>query len=85
MFFYSKLYTDITPRRHICLTHARCYFVIYQQFFSLPLPRFAPGLCKTSRAQVKNLTNQTNVYAFFASVIHSNRLLWKDGLSSAVP
>ena len=31
MFFYSKLYTDITPRRHLFDT--RCYFVIYQQFF----------------------------------------------------
>ena len=84
MFFYSKLYTDITPRRHLFDT--RCYFVIYQQFFfRFHCRALHPGFATTSRAQVKNLTNQTNVYAFFASVIHSNRLLWKDGLSSAVP
>ena len=84
MFFYSKLYTDITPRRHLFDT--RCYFVIYQPFcFRFHCRALHLGFAKTSQAQVKNLTNQTNVYAFFASVIHSNRLLWKDGLSSAVP
>ena len=55
MFFYSKLYTDITPRRHICLTHARCYFVIYQQFF------FASIAALCTRA-LQNITSSSQKF-----------------------